>query len=60
MKKSKVMELPEIKYLKKYLEEGMISLLDMAGTIARMYDEGTLSYDEANEAVKKLARIKVR
>lgn len=55
----KVYNLPDIECLRIYIENGFISLMEAARTINDLYYRGNLAYDQANTAIKLLAKIKV-
>lgn len=55
----KVYNSPDIECLRHHIENGFISLMEAARTVNDLYYRGSLAYDQANTAIKLLAKIKV-
>ena len=51
---------PEVDRLKKMVQLGCIGLVNAAADVYKLLYDGKLSYDEANEAIRMLAKVKVK
>lgn len=56
----KTAQIPQVEQLIKYMNNGMISLIDASGKVKDLYLKGYIAYDHANAAIRILARIKVK
>lgn len=58
--KTNVTSNPRYNNVKNFLEHGMIDLVDAMRTIIDYYNEGHLAHDEAEEAIRRLAKIRTK
>lgn len=49
----------EVIKLKRYISLGYIDILEAVNHIDSLWKQGSISRDEANEATKQLARVKI-
>lgn len=55
----KVYNNPDIECLRHHLENGFVSLMEAARTVNDLYYRGSLAFDQANIAIRLLAKVKV-
>lgn len=58
--KTNVTSNPMYNTVKMFLEYGMVDLIDAMKAIISYYNEGYLARDEAEEAIRRLAKIRTK
>lgn len=51
---------PEVDRLKKMMQLGCIGLVNAAAAVYKLLYDDKLTYEEANEAIRMLAKVKVK